>query len=626
MSFSKAFLDELKSRIRVSDVVGRHVKLTRAGREFKGLSPFTNEKTPSFTVNDQKGFYHCFSSGSHGDAIKFLQEVRGLTFHEAVQQLADEAGMELPQQSPQEREWEKRRATLTDVMEMAAAFYVHALHQGKGRDALSYVQGRGLQRSTIDAFRMGYAPNDRTALHDHLLQKDVTPEQMLETGLVIKPDDGRPLYDRFRNRVMFPIFDARGKAIAFGGRALDANTPAKYLNSPETPLFHKGAVLYNFKRAREACFAAKGPHDGALIVAEGYMDVIALAEAGFPTAVAPLGTALTEQQMALLWKVCPEPILCFDGDRAGAQAAHRVIDRALPLLKPGHSLRFAMLPEGQDPDDLIRQGGAGAIADVLERSDSFADVLWERELAVAPYDTPERRAGLEDRLRTLLKSIQEKRIRDYYAKDFRARLDKLFDQGQGGAPQRTARGRQAAQGRRPGFRSDRPSVELKRSALVSSGESRQDPREALLVLTILNHPELLSDHFEAFAELEISHPKLDRLRSEIISLAALGEPLDRSALDNHFKDTEIGRFALDLSSQKALKSERFAQPEASVVDAERGWAHLLNRYRSVHTLQKELRDAELALAQEMTEENVARLAAVKAQLHETERDLANTDF
>ena len=424
MTLSKAFLDDLKARFRLSDVIGRSVKLTRAGREFKGLSPFTNEKTPSFFVNDEKGFFHCFSSGEHGDVISFLTKTKGLSFYEAVKLLADEAGVELPQQTAEDRAREQRRASLIDVMEMAARLYQDELRRKAGSGARDYLQRRGIADDTVAEFRLGFAPAERTLLRDALNQKGVTPEQMLEAGLVIAPEDGGAPFDRFRNRLMFPITDFAGRVIAFGGRALD-DQPAKYLNSPETPLFHKGAVLYNFRAARERLQRASDGPDRPLIVAEGYMDVIALSDAGF-AAVAPLGTALTELQLETLWRVVPEPVLCFDGDRAGLAAAHRAADRALPLLKPGHSLRFALLPEGRDPDDVVRGEGAGAMRGLIDRALPLADLLWARELEAAPVDTPERRAGFEQRLRTLLQRIGEARVRSHYGSEFKARLDGLF--------------------------------------------------------------------------------------------------------------------------------------------------------------------------------------------------------
>jgi len=420
--FTPDFLDEMKARLRPSDVIGRYVKLKKQGNEFVGLSPFTNEKSPSFFVNDQKAFYHCFSSGQSGDIIKFLQETQKLTFYEAVERLAEEAGMELPQDDPREAEREQQRTGLAEACEAAAVFYTALIRRSVGREAFTYLEGRGVSDEQIEAFRIGYAPGERSALKDYLINKGFTEDVLVESGMVIKPDDGGPSYDRFRNRIMFPIAGPRDRIIAFGGRALDPNARAKYLNSPETPLFHKSNVLYNLAPARKASNDDKLP----LIVCEGYMDVIALWGAGIKRAVAPLGTALTENQLALLWRASDEPALCFDGDRAGVGAAHRSIDRALPLLKPGKSLVFAFLPQGQDPDDLVREKGAAAFNEVLDKASPLADVLWRRELETQPLDTPERRAALRAHLRDLVKTITDKDVRNAYGVYLAGRLDEEF--------------------------------------------------------------------------------------------------------------------------------------------------------------------------------------------------------
>ena len=614
-------MEELKSRIRPSDLIGRYVKLTRAGREFKGLSPFTTEKTPSFFVNDQKSSFFCFSSGQSGDVIKFLELHKGLSFVEAVEELAEAAGMEMPRQSPQEREREQRQATLIEVMEMASDFYQRTLGQRAGEGARAYLNDRALQAQTQETFRLGFAPAERTALHDHLLQREIRPDQMAEAGLIIVPDDGRPAYDRFRNRIMFPIEDPQGRVIAFGGRTLDPNVPAKYLNSPDTPLFHKGSVLYNLKRAREAAYRGEGPLGQSVIVAEGYMDVIALAQAGFEASVAPLGTALTERQIGLLWRLCPEPILSFDGDRAGVSAAYRVVDRALPLLKPGHSLRFALLPQGQDPDDLIRSGGMSAMRTVLEEAQPLANMLWDRELAVAPYDTPERRAGLEARLRSVLKDIQDGQIRDYYEKDFRNRINNLFRAQEAGPG--TNRRRRGSRGPTRAPFPKGATAETKRSAVVRSQQGQSLVPEKLIVLTVLNHPGLLESHLDEFAKADLGNRKLDTLRNEIIRVAACGEALDRATLDNHLEGTDSAHVANDLRLQKSLESEPFARVEAEFQDVEKGWAHLLHLHESYNALQRELEEAEQALARDMTDENWTRLVAVKAQLHESKQSLAD---
>src|SRR6478609_3719320 len=440
MRFTPQFLDELRARLPVSEVVGRRVKLKKAGREFKGLSPFQQEKTPSFTVNDQKGFYHDFSSGKHGDIISFLMETEGVGFAEAVERLASMAGMALPAATPDAARHEQRRKTLHDVMELSAKFFADTLASRNGAKARGYLGDRAITPATQLQFRIGYAPGgpgERFALKEHLGAQGIPVEDMVEAGLLVAGDDIPVPYDRFRDRVMFPITDVRGRVIAFGGRALEKDVPAKYLNSPETPLFHKGDNLYNLSTARLAA------HNGSpLVVVEGYVDVIAMVGAGFAGSVAPLGTALTENQLALLWKMADEPILCFDGDRAGQKAAWRAADMALPHLKPGKSLRFALLPEGQDPDDLARSGGRTAIEEVISAARGLADIIWSREIEGGTFATPERRAALEARIGELANGIRDEVIRRYYRQDLVERLQRMFapEGGRGGYARGNYRG------------------------------------------------------------------------------------------------------------------------------------------------------------------------------------------
>lgn len=636
MSFPKGFLDELKGRIRVSEVVGRKVKLVRRGREFVGLSPFSNEKSPSFTVNDDKQFYHCFSSGEHGDVIKFLEKTENLSFIEAVERLAAEAGMEMPERDPRAAERDREAATLIDVMEMAAGFFRQKLAEGVGAEARAYLERRSIRGKTIDDFGIGYAPGDdrgdRTSLLRYLKSRNVSVEQMAEAGLIIAGPDIAEPYDRFRNRLMFPIADARGRVIAFGGRALSPDAKAKYLNSPETPLFHKGRVLYNLDRAR------KPAHDeGTVIVVEGYMDVVGLAQGGLHNAVAPLGTALTEDQIQLLWRMAPEPILCFDGDKAGLRAAYRAVERVLPLLKPGHSLRFALLPEGKDPDDLVREEGGDAMREVLAKARPLSDMLWEKEISAGAWDTPERKAKLEADLEAAVAAIGDQKVRMHYAEALRDRMARFF--GGGASPARRSGawpafrqgfGGQSNGGQWPGrgFRARTgfgrgenfmPPVtpELRRSALAS-GSTGEQKREELLLLILLNHPELLEVYAEDIARIDIKTPALDRLRNEIIDIAALHAPLEREALKNHLVSRDLVDIARRLEANSALLSLRFVSPEAPADEAEAGFLHALSRHQRAIGLQAELKAAERALAEEMTEENFARLQAIHAQLERAE--------
>ena len=429
MRFSPHLLDEIRARLPVSQVVGRKVALKKKGREYTGLSPFKAEKSPSFFVNDQKGFYHCFASGEHGDIFTFLMKTEGLAFPEAVERLAEEAGVPMPKADVREEARHDERQRLYALLEASAAFFVDCFKGKAGSEARRYVaEKRGLQPVTIEKFRIGFAPNSKSALREHLAKAGFTVEEMASSGMLISGESIPVAYDRFRNRVMFPITDLKGRVIAFGGRALDTDRVlpggghiAKYLNSPETPLFHKGHILFNAANAR-------GPgHDKNRVIAvEGYMDVVALTEAGFPESVAPLGTALTEDQVKLLWRVVPEPILCFDGDSAGQKAAFRAVDTVLPHLTAGHSVAFAFLPDGLDPDDLIRQQGPEAMEAKLAEARPLVDVLWQREWAGGAWTTPERRAQLEAQLRQLVGRIHDASVRSHYERDIRQRFNAAF--------------------------------------------------------------------------------------------------------------------------------------------------------------------------------------------------------
>src|ERR1700720_4157252 len=544
MRFTPQFLDELRARLPVSEGVGRRVKLKKAGREWKGLSPFQQEKSPSFTVNDQKGFYHDFSSGKHGDIISFLMETEGVGFTEAVERLASMAGVPLPAATPDAARHEQRRKTLYDVMELAAKFFADTLASRNGAKARGYLGDRAISPAVQLQFRIGYAPTERFALKEHLGSLGIPVEDMVEAGLLYHGEDVPVPYDRFRDRVMFPITDVRGRVIAFGGRALEKDVSAKYLNSPETPLFHKGDNLYNLATARQAA------HDGApLVVVEGYVDVIAMVTTGFAGSVAPLGTALTENQLALLWKMADEPILCFDGDKAGQKAAWRAADLALPHLKPGKSLRFALLPEGQDPDDLARSGGRAAIDDVISASRGLADVIWSREIEGGSFATPERRAALEKRVGEISTGIRDEGGRGYYRQDLSERLQRMFApevaRGNSGGGRQNGGGFGTESGRRfgprngsPGGRFDsranRPtpgpsslrgpyqaaSSQLAASPIMRGQRSAMSRREALILQCLINHPWLLHGHLEEAAVLELAHPEAHKLRAGIIAAFA----------------------------------------------------------------------------------------------------------
>ncbi|MGH6908398.1 MAG: DNA primase, partial [Aestuariivirga sp.] len=490
MRFPPSFLDEIRGRVSISSVVGRKVawdrRKTNVGKgDFWACCPFHGEKTPSFHVEDRKGRYHCFGCKASGDIFTFLVEKEGMSFPEAVERLAMEAGLPMPQLSEADVRREEQRASLYDIMEIATAFFEAELQAAKGAKARGYLADRQLSLAIQNEFRLGYGPDDRSALRNHLASRKITVEQMVEAGLAIAGPEIPVAYDRFRDRVMFPIRDPRGRVIAFGGRALSPDAPAKYLNSPETPLFHKGNVLYNLDKAR-------GPaHEkGAIIAVEGYMDVIAMHRAGLPHAVAPLGTALTGDQLALLWRVAPEPTLCFDGDSAGLKAAYRALDLALPLLKPGHSLKFALLPEGQDPDDLLKSEGPEAVKSVIEAAQPLRDVLWQRALDGNDRATPERKAAFERNLRELVLHIGDDSVRKHYLSDIAEKLNSLWQNRKGIAWKKTPAKRRPFAGRYPAEKPWEtpapPSAQLRALAGAAGGNER---RERMIVLSMINHPE-----------------------------------------------------------------------------------------------------------------------------------------
>jgi DNA primase len=426
MKFSTTFLDDIRSRVSISSVVGRKVAWDRRksnpGKgDYWACCPFHGEKSPSFHVDDRKGRYHCFGCKVSGDIFTFLVEKEGLNFPEAVEQLALEAGMEVPKNSAEKVVKEKKRASLYDVMNLAVDFFHVQLFTKQGEEALKYLQRRGIREDTIREFRIGYGPNSRNALRSFLTDKGVELEQMIAAGLVVSGDDIPVAYDRFRDRVMFPIEDMKGRPIAFGGRALDPNAPAKYLNSPETELFDKSSTLFNISRARKPAF-----EKSEIVVVEGYMDVVASYQEGFTNLVAALGTALTENHLKQLWKFSPDPILCFDGDKAGYQAASRALDRALPLLASGYSLKFTFLPDQKDPADLMIEGRQKDFAQFLKESLNSFEYFWRRETEVAEIGTPEKKAGLEAKINAAVRTIQDENVRKYYSIGIRMRLSDLF--------------------------------------------------------------------------------------------------------------------------------------------------------------------------------------------------------
>jgi len=521
MAITPQWKDELRARVTLSSVVGRSVKLTRAGREWKGCCPFHGEKTPSFYVNDAKQFYHCFGCGAHGDVISWMVDHEGMAFMDAAKLLAAEAGMDVPAPDPVAAKQAEARASLIDVTEGAQRFFAESLGSASGTAAREYLARRGFSAATLHAFGFGWAPEDKQALPRALPQ--FSEELLAEAGMRIVTDSGEH-YDRFRGRVMLPIHDARGRVIAFGGRILDKRDGvAKYLNSPDTPLFDKGRTLYNLHRAAPAV-----RQKGRVVVVEGYMDVVALAQAGIAEAVAPLGTALTEMQLEMLWRMVDAPILCFDGDAAGRRAAMRAIARALPMLAPMRSLGIVRLPAGLDPDDLIRASGAKAMLDILSQPASLIDALWTFERDAMPLATPEAKAGLKARLMAHVETIADGDVKALYRRELSERFSAFAfpprvpmaprQPGQGGMQRGSWRGATMPP---PGLS---PAARAELSGLVQGAQ-----RQSLVVATLYglaHHPQEIARHSEALVQIARHHPQYANL---VESLLELAETLDSRA-------------------------------------------------------------------------------------------------
>ena len=619
MAFPQNFLEEIKNRIAVSDVVARKVKLQRRGREFVGLSPFKPEKTPSFTVNDDKQFYHCFATGKHGSVFDFLMETEGLSFPEAVERLASEAGMQMPERDPQAAQRAQKQAGLVDVTELSAKWFEAQLKAPAAQEARAYLERRGVSAEMIERFRIGFAPASRTALVEALQARNVGLDKIVESGMAIKPDDGKMPYDRFRDRIMFPIADARGRVIAFGGRAMSADVPAKYLNSPETPLFHKSHVLYNFAQARQPAYDAN-----SVLIAEGYMDVVGMARAGIYNAVAGLGTAITEEQINMAWRLAPEPVMCLDGDQAGLRAAYRAADRALPLLKPGYSLRFAILPPGKDPDDVVSEGGAEAMQTLIGKAMSLIDLIWEREIEAAPWDTPERAAALKKRLRDVINSVGDRDVKALYGQEIKNRLDKLL--GESGVPYNQGGGGQGGGRYAPQRQRLRtqPTSEARRSALAT-GADDWSPREALIVLCVLHHPALLVAHRDLFEGVEMRTPVLDQLRYDIIDYVDAMAPaaedadgLDNGALTGHLISEGKQHICERLMAMPEARRLSFVRIESDLEEVQAGWLEVTRIHHKLQTLTAEQKaveaELEIELARDGTQNALDRLLAIKNEI------------
>jgi DNA primase len=613
MTLSPAFLDELRARTLLSAVIAPSVKLTKAGREWKACCPFHNEKTPSFTINDEKHFYHCFGCGAHGDAIRFLTEARGLPFMDAVKELAGKAGLEVPAPDPRARERAERTASLTDVMASVQAWYADQLRGSEGAEARDYLKKRGISDTQVKRFGIGFAPDGRSKLKNAL--HSLGEEALVETGMLIKPDDGGVTYDRFRGRLMIPIRDVRGRVIGFGGRILGAGEP-KYLNSPDTSLFDKGRTLYNLDLAGPSSRSAN-----RLIVVEGYMDVIGLDRAGIAEVVAPNGTAVTEAQLERMWRLDPAPILCFDGDGAGQKAAIRAALRALPHLGPERTLRFAELPAGQDPDDLVKSGGREAFEAVIAKAEPLSERLYRHERDGQPLTTPEARAGLRQRLLAHAAAIADQALARLYRDDWLSRFD--ADVGQRRAPPpRSAPQRRGAFNKQGRWQPpEAPPSDQARG--ISAGGIDGRTARALLV-GFANFPDALQESAEQLAALPISDPKVASARNELVHKAFSGEKLDRESLSTIFVSLGV---ASGTPSRNAV-SFSFTRPDMDPERASADLAAAVEALRASEEVERALLVATERFKKDCSDEayqEQQRLMDAKRKLHERLASLVGTD-
>ncbi|VAW23071.1 DNA primase, partial [hydrothermal vent metagenome] len=629
MRFTDTFLEDIRQRLPISQVVGQYVawdkRKSQPGRgDYWACCPFHGEKTPSFHADDRRGRYHCFGCSVSGDHFRFLTEHAGMSFPEAVEKLAGEAGMAMPARDARQEQQDAVRATLYDVMEMAAQYFEAALAHNIGARARGYLNERQVSPQMQARFRLGFAPDSRGGLKEHLAANGINAERQAAAGLVVNGADIAVPYDRFRNRIMFPIFDFKGRVIAFGGRALSSEARAKYLNSPESELFHKRQTLYNGQMARKAAQGGK-----QVIVVEGYLDVIALVSAGFEGALAPLGTALSQEHVGLLWRMSEEPVLCFDGDEAGQRAMARTCEIILPALTPGKSVVIATLPEGMDPDDLIREHGAGEFGQLIERARPLSEMVWSLETGDKAPKTPEARAALEARLRARANAIGDQNVRRHYQQAFDEKLRELFAPAYVRNSNRGARktagfsyskaykGRANSGAGRYGDSGLQivASEALKNSRLVKPGPGREiTAREAVIIMSLLNHPALVEKQIERLAALEFRSQAARKILSSLID-ALSGEPEASSKMILQY--LEARGFGGEIRLMRALlASQGIWQSGADIDlgDAETGLNHALAlHYKSVD-LNKELKSAELALGQDPSEESFERLRDIQNQI------------
>lgn len=616
-TFSPSFLEEIRNRLSVSSVVGSRLRLTRAGREFKGCCPFHNEKTPSFYINDDKQFFHCFGCGAHGDVIGFLMRHDHLSFPEAVENLAGQAGLSMPRDTPMEREKYDIEKTLYQLLERATAWFEEQLFAPIGCEGLAYLRGRGLGDEAIHRFRLGYAPNDGRALLAALAKDGFTYEQMSAVGLAKKAEDRNDYYSFFRNRVIFPVGDRRGRTVAFGARILGDGEP-KYINSPDHALFHKGQLLYGLSRARTAL-----TQGSPILVVEGYMDVIALVEAGYSGAVAPLGTALTDDQLQILWKIAPSlenrmasrdysPVLCFDGDNAGLRAAARAVDRALPHLSAANTLRFVTITGAKDPDELIKKSGKGSFDSLLKQAQPMIEFLWDLTLEGRQLRTPEERASFADALKRRVGQIKDESLQRFYNDAFRARMSETFGwKAKNGNYQKGNKGHALS------------SVRITSRAVPQNGVRQ---REKIIIALMINHPVLFDEFGESFALMDFQTPGYSSWRDRIVEYFSEEHDSVPTKEDTRrvlFSSEGLWQREEDIALKEELQSSSFyigaakaAHPQATPEAAREAWLAMTK------ALEQDMLKVEYARAlsqykENASEENAQRLNDLQRRLMET---------
>ncbi|MDR3424604.1 MAG: DNA primase [Alphaproteobacteria bacterium] len=619
-TFPPSFLEEIRNRLPLSGIVGARVRIIRAGREFKACCPFHNEKTPSFYVNDAKQFFHCFGCGAHGDVIGFTMRFDRLSFPEAVESLAAQAGLQVPRDTPVAREKFDKEKQLYQLLDKATAFFEEHLFSPSGREALAYLRKRGLGDDAIRRFRLGYAPNDGQALLRKMTGEGYALDDLIAVGLAKKAEDRPDSYSFFRNRVMFPVGDSRGRTVAFGARILGDGEP-KYLNSPDHALFHKGQLLYGLSRARTALTQGQ-----PIIVVEGYMDVIALVEAGYSGAVAPLGTALTEEQIQILWKWLPppdtrdasrdySPILCFDGDTAGLRAATRAVERALPLLTSSQTLRIATMAGAKDPDELIRQSGKAAFDSLLKQALPMIDVLWNLALAGRQMRTPEERGAFKTALNGRVSQIKDEALRELYRNEFKKRIDDAF----GWKPQNFT----PRQGGNWKNAPPAPFLEARRSP-----QSGQRVMEKILLALLINHPDLFDEFGESFAGMEIRTPEFEALRQSVIDhlsqihdTAPTADELRRALSENAAQRERESVFDYDrdvsvldeILSPETYLHVQAARPEVALDEARKAWLAMWQTLEQ-GKIKADYAAARASYREQPTEENERRMKALQEQV------------